>query len=383
MDHTLSAIKRIENRAKQIPGVISLAQGIPSLPSHHLIRNEVIDAMLNNKVDKYSPPAGLLEMRTFISQKLAEKNMEYSHEHEIIVTAGGIEALSATMLALLKHGDEVIILTPAYPNYERIILMAGGKPIMVPLSEKGGWILDLSLLKKRISRRTKAIILCSPNNPTGSVLSEKQLRTIGILAQRHKFLVICDDIYEHFYFGDNAPFNLCTQNQFKKQIIRIVSFSKDFSLSGWRIGFIHADNEHISKILSIHDNLINCAPVISQYAGLAALKNEKVILNEYMEIYRKRRKIMGDCLESLSEYVQFTWPNGAYYFFPKIIGATDVEGLCFDILEKAKVAVVPGDDFGAGGKGHIRLCFGKSEEEIIEGMKRLEQYFLYNKFTEV
>ena len=378
MEKTLSAIKRIENRARGIPGVISLAQGVPSFAANPVIQKEVIEAIKNNKVDKYSPVTGLLELREVISEKLAQKGMYYNPQDEVIVTAGGIESLSATMLALVEGGDEVIILTPVFPNYERIIRMAKGKPVIVPLNEKKGWKLDFDLLKKKITSRTKAIIVCNPNNPTGSVLSQKELMTIGILAQRHKFFIILDDIYGNFYYGEKPLFNLCRQKQFRKQIIRIVSFSKDFALSGWRIGFIHADKENVAKILPIHDNLVICAPVVSQYAALSALKNEAAILSEYMNVYEKRRRLMGNYLEKVNTHIKFIWPEGAYYFFPKVIDVVTTEDLCFDMLEKVKVATVPGDDFGVGGKGHIRLCFGKTEEEIEEGMKRIESYFKKN-----
>lgn len=375
MVSNLSAIKRIENRAKQIPGAISLAQGIPSFSSHPIIQDFVIKAIKDNKIDKYSSVSGLLELRQLFAQKLIQKEMFYDPDTEIIVTAGAIEGLSATLLALVKPGEEIITLTPAYPYYSRIISMARAKPISCPLSEKNGWKLDIDVLKKKLTKRTKVIIICSPNNPTGTILSKKDLITLAILAQRHKFLLILDDIYENFYYGEEPLFNLCTQKHFKKQIIRIVSLSKDFALSGWRIGLLHGDKEYINNIIPIHDNLINCAPVVSQYAALAAIRNENKIIPNYITEYKKRRQIMGEYLEQCKDFLSFIWPEGAYYFFPKIHDVRDTESFCFDMLEKAKVATVPGDEFGLGGQGHIRLCFGKQEEDIKEGMRRLINYF--------
>ena len=375
MGITLSATKRIENRAKEITGVISLAQGTPSFASHPLIQNAVIEAIRNNLVDKYSPVQGLPELRVRISEKLQKEAMPYDPYSEILITAGGLESLSAIMLSFIKSGDEVIILSPAFPNYERITRMAKGKPVFVPLQETNGWKLDVPLLQSKITNRTKAIIVCNPNNPTGSRLTKQELLEIGMLAVKHNLLVLSDDIYKNFYYGTESLFNLCMQKEFKKHVIRIVSFSKDFALSGWRIGFIQAHRQIITQILPIHDNLINCAPVVSQYAAMAALKNEELILGEYHKIYANRRKIMGTYLEKLSGLMEFVWPQGSYYFFPKITKKINTELLCFDILEKMKVATVPGDDFGPGGYAHIRLCFGKSEEEIEEGMKRITRYF--------
>lgn len=385
MEIKLSAIKTMENKASSIPGVISFAQGTPSFDSHKLIRKAAIAALRNNKVDKYSQASGIRELRALISKKLLEKGMLYDAEREIVATAGAMEALSSALLAIGLASKEVIILTPTYPYYEKIIKMAGGRVVYVALDEKSDWKLNIEILEKKITDKTCAIILCNPNNPTGSILGKDELLTIGKLAKKHKFIIIQDDVYENFYFGKHPPFNLCKEKEFKKQIIRIVSFSKDFALCGWRIGFLHSSIENIDKILPIHDNLINCAPVISQYAALEALKNEHSIITEYRTSYKKRRQLMGDFLKECRDYLEYTWPMGAYYFFPKILGIKNTEGLCFDILKREKVAVVPGDEFGLGGEGHIRLCFGKREAEIIEGMKRLVMYFKrdFKKFREI
>lgn len=374
MNNKLSAIKRIENRVKQIPGAISLAQGIPNFTSHKLIQKAVIEAIEENKVDRYSPIMGLPEFRNIIATTLAKRKMYYNPDSEIIVTAGGIEALAATLLTILEPDDEVIILPPCYGYYDKMVRMAKGKPVAVPLSETV-WQLDIEKLKTHITAKTKAIILCSPNNPTGSILETEEIKAIGELALKHNFFVIADDIYENFYYGKKIPMSIATLSHYKEKVIRIVSLSKDFALSGWRIGFVHGTEDVIQQILVTHDNLINCAPVVSQYAAIAALENETIILNEYKEIYTKRRKLMGDYLEKMTKYLSFTWPEGAYYFFPKIKGVKDTEAFCFDLLEKAKVGTVPGDDFGSGGQGHIRICFGKSEKEIEEGMKRMHAYF--------
>ena len=378
MEIQLSAVKQIENRAKQLPGAISLAQGTPSLSSHPLIRDAVIQALTANKVDKYSPVTGLPELRQLFCQKLQLDCSAYDPETEVIVTAGALQALSASLLALFQSGDEIIMLTPCYPYYEKIIRMAKARPIAVPLREDQNWKLDVNQLKQKITKRTKAVLICSPNNPTGSVLTEKELLALGALAQKHNFLLILDDIYQNFYYGQKPLYTLHTQPQFKKHLLRIVSLSKDFALSGWRIGFLHGDKEHICKIIPYHDNLINCAPVISQYAAIAALTHEQTIIPAYQQIYKQRRQLMGSYLESLKGYMNFVWPEGTYYFFPKILGVSDSTKLCFDILEKAKVALVPGIDFGLGGESHVRLCFGKSVTEIREGIKRLAHYFTSN-----
>ena len=371
----LSAIKRIEIAASKIPGVISLAQGVPSAPSEKVIRKAVIKTIKGNRVDKYSAVSGLIKLRQLIAEDLVKEGMDYCPKNEIIITAGAIESLSSVILALINPRDEIIITTPAYPNYQRIIKMAGAKAIEIQLNEKNHWDLDLEELKKKISRKVRAIIICNPNNPTGSVIEYNKLIKLAKLSQVYNITIILDDIYRNLYYAKGHLKSLCQKKEFKNNIIRIVSFSKEFSLSGWRIGYLHGPKQKLDKILAIHDNLINCAPVVSQYAAIAALKHKEEILLKNLKLYQNNREIMGAYLKSLKKFIQFSWPKGAYYFFPKIIGTQNSEKLAFDILDKVKLAVVPGEDFGPGGEGHIRLCFGRSKNEIIEGMERLKQYF--------
>jgi aminotransferase len=380
MDNTLSAIKKMEIIAREIPGVISLAQGIPCVPSDRIIRKEVIMAINNNKVDKYSLTAGAMELRNLISEKLKKEGMEYDAAREIVVVAGAIEGLTATLLSILSPGDEVIVFTPTYySNYREIVKLAHANVVDVPLVEKSGWSLDLNLFKKRISRLTRAIIICNPNNPTGSLLRKEELLEIGELAKKRNIVLILDDVYYNILYEKNI-FLLARNKQFKNNIVRIVSFSKDFALSGWRIGFLPGPEKLISKILPIHDCLVNCAPVVSQYAMMSAIRHESKIVFNTMKKYRKNKELMASLLKQLSGFLSFTVPKGTYYFFPKIFKIKNSEDFCLKLLRKKKLAVVPGSDFGPGGEGHIRLCFGKSEKEIVDGIRRLKQFLFINKF---
>ncbi len=374
MQVSLSAIKRIENAAKKIDGSVSLAQGTPSFSSNPIIQSKVIKAIKKGWVDRYSSVAGLLELRTLICRKLAHRGMFYDPETEIIVTAGVIESLSATLISLIDPRKEVIILTPAYPYYPRIIKMARARPIQVPLSEKDGWSLNVDLLESKIGKNTQAILLCNPNNPTGTVLGKKTLLEITGLAERYNLTLICDDVYEDFYWKEGKLFSLCTIRKYKNRVIRLMSLSKNYALSGWRIGYLAGPENLVKKILVTHDNLVNCAPVVSQYAALAALENEKEILPANLKEYSLRRQLMGRYLEGLKGRIQFSWPDGGYYFFPKVVGVTDTEKFCFKVLNKVGLAVVPGKEFGLGGEGHIRLCCGRSREDISSGMLRLKKY---------
>lgn len=368
----LSAIKRIENEAYKIGGVVSLAQGIPSIGSHEIIRNAVTEAIKGGRVDRYSLSAGLPDLREAILKKY---NLNPA-ESDVIITAGAIEALSATFLSLCHSGDEVITFSPYYAAYLQVARISGAKVIDEPLSEENNWRPNLKSLRSKITPKTKAILLCSPHNPTGMILTKEELLEIGKIAVENNIFIVSDDVYKNFYYTSGKPYLLWENLLFKENLINVGSFSKDFSLTGWRIGFLFGPKKLLAPIFATHDTLVNCAPVVSQYAGLAALKSEDKILGDTMPSYKERRKLMGECLESMSEYLDFVWPEGSYFFFPKIKNLKDSEKFCFDMMREAKVAAVPGSAFGAAGEGYIRLCFGRSPEDIKEGMARIKKYLI-------
>ncbi|HSX08535.1 MAG TPA: pyridoxal phosphate-dependent aminotransferase [Candidatus Saccharimonadales bacterium] len=373
----LNAIKQMERYARNTSDVISLSQGIPFLNSDNSIREAVVNALLHNNVDAYSDPQGLLILREKISEMLYMDNMNYS-EGEIIVSAGATEALMATFLSLItSQKNEVLIPTPTYSAYFRIAENAKGKIIPVPLTEKEGWKLDINFLKKKITTDTSIILLCNPNNPTGSIYSKEELLEVCLLAKKNDAVVVLDEVYGEMLFDNNKIYTPCVLSELKANIIRVVSFSKDFSLTGWRVAFLHSDKRIIQKIIPVHDAIINCAPVISQYAALAAIENRDRILSANEIIYTQQRDIMKSYLDDLKPFLEYSMPKGAYFFFPKFIKKQNVEDFCFRLLKKGHVAIVPGTDFGPGGEDHIRLCFGREKEDIIKGMERLSKY-LYN-----
>ncbi len=366
----LSVIKRIENEAHRVGGVVSLAQGIPSIHSDNLIRDFVIQAIKENKVDHYSLSAGLPELRDLIMAKLGIEN----ENQDVIVTAGAIEALSTVFLSMCESGDEVITFSPYYAPYFQIVKLAGGKLVTEVLRAEEGWRPNIKNLESKINSKTKIIFLCTPHNPTGVVFSKFELEAIGELALKYDLTIVADDVYKNFLYTDAPHYSLLQNPKYADRLLTVVSFSKDFSLSGWRIGFLVGPKKLLEPMYGVHDTLVNCAPVVSQYAGISALLHDAEILSKNMPEYKKRRDLMGRHLESMREYLDFIYPEGSYYFFPKIKGLTDSEEFCFDMVRNAKVAVVPGGSFGEGGEGHVRLCFGRSEEDINEGMARFKKY---------
>ena len=414
----LSAIKQMELLASKIPDVVSLAQGIPSFDTPEIIKKAAVKALNRGVVAKYSLTYGLPELRETIEQKLAEENMYYDFEKEIIATAGSIEAITAALIAIIesyetksrKIKNEVILFSPSYASYPEAIKVAGGQPVFVNLTEDKGWQIDLKNLAKKITNRTAAIIICNPNNPTGTIFPKEDLLKIAELVWKRKIFIICDEVYKDFIYADergsetnleadqrgSAFFSLAQIPQLRKIVIRVFSLSKAYAMTGSRIGFLHSDEENVSEIVKVHDSLVTCAPVISQYAAMAALDFADKEIEEFRQKYQERRDLICQHLDDLPELFSYQKPQGSYFVFPKIIQYKEVRphkinrqfreveppkikstswNFAIDLLNKAQVAVVPGLAFGPSGEGHIRMSFGRSEKDINEAMKRIKNYF--------
>ncbi len=373
----LSPIKEMELRASKVPGVVSLAQGIPSFDTHELIKEGAIEKAKEGKVAKYSLSPGLLELREAIGNRLLEEGMEYDFETEIIITAGAIEAITASLLAVLEKGEEVIIPSPTYTSYQEAIKVAGGKPVFVDLDEEKRWAFSAEKLEQKISSKTKAILFCNPNNPTGTIYTKEQLLQIANLAEKHDLYLISDEVYKDFIYTKEKIFSLAQVPELKKRVIRVFSFSKAYAMTGWRVGYLHSDRKVVQEILKIHDSLITCAPVISQYAALVALELGEGIVKFYREEYLKRRGIICSWLDKLSSFFSYQVPNSSYFVFPRYKFSNqkswEVAG---ELLEKAKIVAVPGVAFGPNGEFHLRFSFGRDEEDIHEFFQRLESYLL-------
>jgi aminotransferase len=381
---SLSPIKEMELRASRIPGVVSLAQGVPSFDTPESIKKRAIEAIQQGKVAKYSLAPGILELREVIAQKLEEENKLFDFEEEIIVTAGSIEAITATMLAILKPGDEVLIPDPTYTSYQPSIKVAGGIPVFVPLDEEKHWAFDIAELEKRITSKTKALLFCNPNNPTGTIFTRNQLHAVAQLAIKHDFFILSDEVYKDFIFDAEEKFySLAELRGIRDRLIYIFSFSKAYAMTGWRIAYLATHQKLAKKILAVHDALVTCAPVVSQYAALAALEMADSELAKYHAIYKKRRDLICRRLDNLKDVFEYQKPDSAYFVFPRIKDKIQQKiapdggsnQFAIELLEKAKVATVPGAAFGPNGENHIRMCFGRSEEDINLAFDRMEKYF--------
>jgi len=277
--------------------------------------------------------------------------------------------------------DEVVLFSPSYASYPEAVKVAGGKPIFSNLVEKDSWKIDFNDLAKKINFRTAAILFCNPNNPTGAIFTKEDLFKLAELAWKKKIFVICDEVYKDFiYEGEDFFFSLAQIPDLRKMVIRVFSLSKIYAMTGWRIGFVHSDEENISEIVKVHDALVTCAPTVSQYAAIAALDFADKEAKEFCRQYQERRDLICGYLDELSEVFSYQKPNSSYFVFPKIISKSkqskaDSWNFATDLLNKARVAVVPGIAFGPSGEKHIRLSFGRDKKDIHEAMKRIKNYF--------
>jgi len=373
-----SAIHEMTRLSKEVPDVAFLSWAKPTSGTPEHIKEAAISAIKNGLVDGYSQNAGLLELRKEIVKKLKKDNNVEAKVTQILVTVGAVEGLSAAVMALIDPGDEVILPSPTYSTHIRQVIIASGKPVLVPTMEEEGFIWDIDGIKEAVTSRTKAIMYCSPCNPTGTVFSEEQLRQLAEVALNNNLMVITDEAYEYFTYDGHKHFSIASIAEMRKNVVSCYTFTKTYAMTGWRIGYLHADEELIPQITKAHIPLAICAPVVSQYAALAALKGSQDCVRKFREHYLSTRNLMCQRLDNLESVFEYQKPEGSYLMFPKILGpeGKDSTAFCKTLLKEAKVSTTPGIAFGPTGEGHLRLSFCVSEDEINKAFDRMDAYFM-------
>ena len=372
----VSAIRQMPILASKIPNVISLGQGIPDLKTPKYIRDGVIDLLKNSKeIGKYSLQPGLPELKREIARRLSEKaSGKIDPEKQICITAGAMEALAIAISSVVETGDEVLVFNPGYPSYVEQIIFAGGKPVAVDLNEK--WELDINKLRQAVTLKTKAVIVCNPSNPTGALLSQEDLQAIAQIAKKYNLIIISDQTYEFLvYEGKTAP-SFLKYKSVRDQLIVCSGFSKEFAMTGWRVGYLYAPAKILEQAEKIHDAFVICAPTISQYAALIALtqkpKNAKSEIKADLE---KKRVVICARLDKLDDLFSYQRPEGAYYILAKY-KKTKLNSWDFalKLLHEAKVIAIPGGAFGSRGERHIRFSYGASVKHINQAFDRIEKW---------
>ena len=373
-----SAIHEMTRLSKEVDDVAFLSWAKPTSGTPDHIREGAIAAIKNGYVGGYSENAGIIKLREAIVKKLKRDNNIEANISQILVTVGAIEGLSSAIMAIIDPGDEVLLFSPTYSTHIRQVVIASGKPILVPTIEEKGFALDFDAIRKAITPRTKAIICCSPNNPTGTVFSEKELRDLASLALQHNLMIITDEAYEYFVYDGCKHFSIASIPEMKEHVISCYTFTKTYAMTGWRIGYLHASESMIPQITKAHIPFAICAPVVSQYAALAALEGPQICVSEFREEYLQARNLMCKRLDSIDTIFKYQKPEGSYLMFPKIQleEGKDSMTFCKNLLKKGRVSTTPGVAFGPTGEGHLRLSFCVTPEEINKAFDRIQELFI-------
>ncbi|KGR89498.1 aromatic amino acid aminotransferase [Ureibacillus massiliensis 4400831 = CIP 108448 = CCUG 49529] len=367
-----SGIRRFFDLAAGMEGVISLGVGEPDFVTPWNIREAAINS-LERGFTAYTPNAGLLELREEISYYMnSQFDVNYSPTDEIIVTVGASSAIDLAMRTILDPGDEVIVVEPCFVSYVPMVELAGGVAVQVQALKENDFKILPNQLEQVISSKTKAIMLCSPNNPTGTMLNKQELEAIAKIAIQHDLLIIADEIYAELSYDEDYT-SMAAIEGMRERTILVNGFSKGFAMTGWRLGFVCAPIEISSAMLKVHQYALMCASTMSQYAAIEALKNGRPEVEEMVKSYRRRRNYIVQSFNEIG--LECHIPGGAFYAFPSIksTGLTSQQ-FAEQLLMKENVAVVPGDVFGESGEGHIRCSYASSLEELQEAVNRIKRF---------
>lgn len=358
--------------------IVSLGVGLPFYPAPSFVHKRVHDKLDSKAdIDKYTLLIGLPELRSLVAKKASTQLGFPVSVDEILITPGSMAGLFYSMLTLVNPGDEVILPSPYFSSHAEQISLSQGKVVPVAMIEDKllGYRLDLAKIEKAISRKTKAIVINSPHNPTGALFPKRDLMELAEIIRSRKIYLITDEVYDYLVYDNAEYFNMASIKSLWPRVIRCCSFSKKYGMMGWRIGYLHTNRELLLHMLKIHDANIVCAPHISQEAAIAALTGPQDIVKHHVEWLNQNRQIIMKRLNSLPELFSFVAPRGAYYVFPKFhLPLTSIE-MAKKLLYEAGVVSVPGIGFGAVGEKHLRMSFGSAKEEITEAFDRIDNWY--------
>ena len=363
--------ERARAMARRGLDVINLGGGDPDFATPRHIVGAAVEAM-ENGYTHYVSSRGLSELRKAIARKLRRENeLDFDPDTEIIVTAGAKLGLYAAIMAAVGPGDEVLILDPFWVSYEPCVQLANGIPVRVPLSKAGGFQVTVAGLRDKITARTKLLMINSPNNPTGRVLNDAELKAVAEVAKDSDLLVLSDEIYEKIVYDGHRHISIGSLPGMLERTIVVNGFSKAYAMTGWRLGYVAAKEPLTSQFLKVQQHSVTCATSFVQYGGIAALNGSQAALDDMVTEYAERRDIVVEGLNALPG-ISCVPPEGGFYAFPEI-SETGLSSVDFSemLLDEALVAVTPGAAFGACGEGHVRISFATSPHLVRKALKRM------------
>lgn len=371
-----TGIRRVLEKANRLEAegrsIIHFEVGQPDFDTPANIK-EAAKAALDSGVTAYSSNYGDIGLRRAIAAKLERQNgLTVDPTKEIMVTCGGEEAVAATLFGLLEKGDEVLIPDPSYTPYASLVKIAEAEPVFIPLAEKDGYAFDLSALEASISERTKLLILCTPGNPTGTMMSEESLHQLADICCRHDILVLADEAYEQILYDGNHHISIASLPGMRERTVTVHSFSKTYSMCGWRIGYLIAPVHLIRVIVRAHQTIAMNACSFGQLGAREALEGPQDSLHRMLGEFDRRRLLLYNGLTELG--IPCQRPQAAFYLFPSI-AEFGMDSFAFAelLLEKYGVATVPGVEFGKNGENHLRISYATSYEACQEGLLRIRQ----------
>lgn len=368
-----SGIRKFFDIAATVENVISLSVGEPDFKTPWAIRKEAIKTLEKGKT-AYTANSGLIGLRRALADYIQKKNgLKYDPDHEITVTVGGSEAIDCAFRVLCNPGDEILIPEPSFVCYAPLVKMAGGVPVIIETKLENNFKLTGEEIREKLTPKTKALVFPYPNNPTGAVMRRGELEKIAEVIREADIAVISDEIYSELTYGAERHVSIAEMEGMQERTILINGFSKAFSMTGWRLGYFAAPAPISAQMLKIHQYAIMCSPTVSQYAAVAALLECDGEVLRMKEEYNARRRFvvkgfnnMGlDCFE----------PEGAFYAFPSVKSTgLSSEEFCRRLLTSKKVAIVPGDAFGASGEGFVRVSYAYSLSHLNTALQRIEEF---------
>ena len=368
-----SGIRKFFDIAATMKDVISLGIGEPDFTTPRPILEAGLRSLQNGETH-YTSNHGKLELRRGIANNLKQLyGVTYDPIEELVVTVGVSEALYLAMTAILDPGDEVIIPTPCFVAYQAEVLMAGGVPVEITTYMQDNFQVDPARIRAAITPRTRAIFVGYPSNPTGAVASREVLIEIAQIAEENDLILISDEIYDRLVYGFQHVCVPALGESIRQRTILLGGFSKDYAMTGWRIGYAAGPADIIKGMIRIHQYTIMSAPTMAQDAAIEALAVGEDYVQEMRTEYDRRRRLLVDGLNRLG--LKTFEPLGAFYAFPDISASgMDDETFCQKLLEEEHVAVVPGNSFGPGGEGFVRACYATAYEKIEEALRRMEKF---------
>ena len=368
-----SGIRKFFDIANEMEDVISLSVGEPDFYTPWHIREAGIYALEKGRT-RYSPNRGYITLREEICKFMDRKyGLQYKPDEEVLVTVGGSEAIDLCVRCLVSSGDEVIIPEPSFVCYVPITEMAGGKAVVIETQPENQFRLTAKELEESITDKTKLLILPFPNNPTGAVMRLKDLEAVAEVVRKHDLMVLSDEIYSELTYGGEPHVSIASLPGMWERTVVVNGFSKSHSMTGWRMGYATGPKEILSLMTKLHQYAIMSAPSMSQYAAIEALQNGDEDIEYMKSQYDMRRRLIVDGLNSMG--LRCFEPEGAFYVFPSVksTGLTSME-FSEKLIYSERVAVVPGDAFGASGEGFVRISYSYSIKHITEALERMRAF---------